>query len=151
MPEAPLLSVTALKAFYGDFQALYGVDVEVGRGRIVAVIGANGAGKSTLLNTLVGLNAAPREAIRFDGEPIGGEAPYKIVRRGLGAGAGGAAVVSFAERRGEPHHRRAGRPRPARGRWSACSSCSRSSPSDAASLRCRCRAASSRWSPSAGR
>ncbi len=83
MPEPPLLSVTALKAFYGDFQALYGVDVEVGRGRVVAVIGANGAGKSTLLNTLVGLNAAPRAAIRFDGEGIGGEAPYRIVKRGL--------------------------------------------------------------------
>jgi branched-chain amino acid transport system ATP-binding protein len=83
MPEAPLLSVTALEAFYGDFQALYGVDIEVGHGQIVAVIGANGAGKSTLLNTLVGLNGAPREAIRFEGEPIGGEAPYKIVRRGL--------------------------------------------------------------------
>ncbi len=83
MPEPPLLSVTALKAFYGDFQALYGVDVEVGRGRVVAVIGANGAGKSTLLNPLVGLNAATREAIRFDGEGIGGEAPYRIVKRGL--------------------------------------------------------------------
>jgi branched-chain amino acid transport system ATP-binding protein len=83
MPDAPLLSVAALKAFYGDFQALYGVDIEVGRGRIVAVIGANGAGKSTLLNTLAGLNAAPREAIRFAGEAIGGEAPYKIVKRGL--------------------------------------------------------------------
>jgi branched-chain amino acid transport system ATP-binding protein len=83
MPETPLLSVTALEAFYGDFQALYGVDVEVGRGRVVAVIGANGAGKSTLLNTLVGLNRAPREAIRFEGEPIGGEAPYKIVKRGM--------------------------------------------------------------------
>jgi branched-chain amino acid transport system ATP-binding protein len=83
MPEASLLSVTALTAFYGDFQALYGVDVEVGRGRIVAVIGANGAGKSTLLNTFVGLNAAPREAIRFEGEAIGGEAPYRIVKRGL--------------------------------------------------------------------
>ena len=83
MPEEALLSVHALKAFYGDFQALYGVDIEVGRGRIVAVIGANGAGKSTLLNTLVGLNAAPREAIRFDGAMIGGEAPHRIVRRGL--------------------------------------------------------------------
>ena len=83
MPEPPLLAVTALKSFYGDFQALYGVDIEVPRGRIVAVIGANGAGKSTLLNTLVGLNAAPREAILFEGQPIGGEAPYKIVKRGL--------------------------------------------------------------------
>ena len=58
MPD-PLLSVRALKAFYGDFQALYGVDVVVGRGQIVAVIGANGAGKSTLLKTLVGLLSSP--------------------------------------------------------------------------------------------
>ena len=83
MPEAPLLAVHALEAFYGDFQALYGVDIEVGRGRIVAVIGANGAGKSTLLNTLVGLNSSPREAIRFEGEAIGGIAPHEIVKRGL--------------------------------------------------------------------
>ena len=82
MPD-PLLSVRALKAFYGDFQALYGVDVVVGRGQIVAVIGANGAGKSTLLNTLVGLLSAPREAIRFDGADIGGEPPYQIVKRGV--------------------------------------------------------------------
>src|SRR5438045_2886255 len=82
MSEA-LLSVRGLKAYYGDFQALYGVDLEVGRGRIVAVIGANGAGKSTLLNTLVGLNAAPRETICFAGEAIGGEPPYEIVKRGL--------------------------------------------------------------------
>jgi branched-chain amino acid transport system ATP-binding protein len=83
MLEAPLLATRALEAFYGDFQALYGVDIEVGRGRIVAVIGANGAGKSTLLNTLVGLNAAKLDAIRFDGEPIGGLAPHAIVKRGL--------------------------------------------------------------------
>ena len=82
MPEA-LLSVSGLEAYYGDFQALYGVDIEVARGEIVAVLGANGAGKSTLLNTLVGLNQAPREAIRFDGAAIGGEPPYEIVKRGL--------------------------------------------------------------------
>ncbi len=83
MPETPLLAVHTLEAFYGDFQALYGVDIEVGRGRIVAVIGANGAGKSTLLNTLVGLNSSPRESIRFEGEAIGGLAPHDIVKRGL--------------------------------------------------------------------
>jgi branched-chain amino acid transport system ATP-binding protein len=83
MPEARLLEVKRLESFYGDFQALYGADIEVDRGRIVAVIGANGAGKSTLLNTLVGLNAAPRDAVRFEGQAIGGEAPYKIVKRGL--------------------------------------------------------------------
>ena len=48
MPE-PLLDVRALDAFYGDFQALFGVSIAVERGEVVAVIGANGAGKSTLL------------------------------------------------------------------------------------------------------
>ncbi|WP_076858321.1 ABC transporter ATP-binding protein [Bradyrhizobium mercantei] len=83
MPEAQLLRVNALKTFYGDFQALYGVDIEVSAGQIVAIIGANGAGKSTLLNSIVGLNPAPPSAIRFCGTDIGGEAPYRIVRRGL--------------------------------------------------------------------
>jgi branched-chain amino acid transport system ATP-binding protein len=83
MPDAQLLRVSALKTYYGDFQALYGVDIEVARGQIVAIIGANGAGKSTLLNAIAGLNAAPRTAITFDGADIGGEAPYRIVRRGL--------------------------------------------------------------------
>src|SRR5262245_25054201 len=83
MPDPPLLRVRSLEAFYGDFQALYGVDIEVARGQIVAIIGANGAGKSTLLNSIIGLNPAPRSAISFNGFDIGGEAPYRIVRRGL--------------------------------------------------------------------
>ena len=63
-----LLAVHALDAFYGDFQALFGVDFELGRGEAVAVIGANGAGKSTLLKSMAGLLRNRRDAIRlFDG------------------------------------------------------------------------------------
>jgi branched-chain amino acid transport system ATP-binding protein len=79
----PLLEVNSLTAFYGDFQALYGVSMSVDAGQAVAVIGANGAGKSTLLKAIVGMIGASPEMIRFDGEPIGGIRPPKIVGRGI--------------------------------------------------------------------
>jgi branched-chain amino acid transport system ATP-binding protein len=80
---AALVETTALSAFYGDAQALFGVDFRVDAGEVVAVIGANGAGKSTLLKSLTGLVKVARDAVRFDGEPIGGLPPGEIVRRGL--------------------------------------------------------------------
>lgn len=78
-----LLGTTALKAFYGDAQALFGVDFELAAGEVVAIIGSNGAGKSTLLKCLTGLVRAPRTAIHFKGDAIGGMAPGDIVKRGL--------------------------------------------------------------------
>ena len=108
MPE-PLLDVRALDAFYGDFQALFGVSMRVEPGQVVAVIGANGAGKSTLLQSIAGLMRPRRGDIVFDGEPIGGAAR---LRRGAARhrhGAGGAPAVSLAHRRGEPQDRRPGR------------------------------------------
>jgi len=88
MPEAratpsPLLEIDALDAFYGDFQALFGVSMRLDAGTIVAVIGANGAGKSTLLKSIAGLMGARREAIRFDGAAIGGGPAYRTVARGI--------------------------------------------------------------------
>src|SRR5262245_29932503 len=82
MPE-PLLEVRALDAYYGDFQALFGVSLAVLPGNIVAVIGANGAGKSTLLNCIAGLVKSPRDAITFFGEPIGNLPAYAVVARGI--------------------------------------------------------------------
>src|SRR3954468_21902686 len=82
MPE-PLLDVRALDAFYGDFQALFGVSLRVAPGEVVAVIGANGAGKSTLLNCIAGAIRSRRDAILFDGEPIGNEAAHTVVGRGI--------------------------------------------------------------------
>ena len=78
-----LLRTHDLKAFYGDAQALFGIDFHLARGEVVAVIGANGAGKSTFLKSLVGIVKAPRDAIVFDGTPIGGLPPGEIVRRGI--------------------------------------------------------------------
>lgn len=78
-----LLDVHELSARYGDFQALYGIDLALREGEAIAIIGANGAGKSTFLRTLCGLLSAPAEAIRFAGQAIGGMAPHHIVSLGL--------------------------------------------------------------------
>ncbi len=83
MPDAPLLSVSNLEAFYGDFQALRGVSIDIAAGEIVAIIGANGAGKSTLLKSIAGLISVPARSILFAGEPIGGARAHLISRRGV--------------------------------------------------------------------
>lgn len=79
----PMLSTHGLQAFYGDAQALFGVDFELHPGEVVAIIGANGAGKSTFLKTLTGLVRTKNESVQFKGEAIGGFPPGEIVRRGL--------------------------------------------------------------------
>ena len=78
-----LLNVTALDAFYGDFQALFGIDFELHEGEAVAVIGANGAGKSTMLKSLAGLVGNRPDAIRLSGRAIGAAPAATIVRLGL--------------------------------------------------------------------
>ena len=82
MPE-PLLDVRALDAYYGDFQALFGGSLRVAAGEVVAVIGANGAGKSTLLKCIAGVIPSRRDAILFDGEPIGDAPAHTVVARGI--------------------------------------------------------------------
>src|SRR6266852_6436180 len=67
---SPLLSVRGVKAYYGNIAALRGVDIEVGDGEIVALIGANGAGKSTLMMTICGNPRAREGSIAFDGRDI---------------------------------------------------------------------------------
>ena len=85
MSAAPetALATRALTAFYGDFQALFGIDVHVARGETVAIIGANGAGKSTFLKSVVGQLASEREHVTFEGRPIGHLPAHEIVRRGI--------------------------------------------------------------------
>ena len=78
-----IVSTHGLLAFYGDAQALFGIDFALTQGELVAIIGANGAGKSTFLKSLVGLVKAPRDVIRFKGQAIGGLPPGEIVRQGL--------------------------------------------------------------------
>jgi branched-chain amino acid transport system ATP-binding protein len=82
MPD-PLLDVRAIDAFYGDFQALFGVSLRVNSGEVVAVIGANGAGKSTLLKTIAGLMHPRGGEIVLDGKPIGATPAFDVVKQGI--------------------------------------------------------------------
>ena len=78
-----LLDIEKLDAFYGDFQALFGISASVDAGETVAIIGSNGAGKSTFLKTIAGMLSARREAVRFDGEAIGGMPAPEIMKLGI--------------------------------------------------------------------
>jgi len=78
-----MLTVSGVHAFYGNIEALQGVDLEVGAGEIVAMIGANGAGKSTLLMTISGRPQAARGHILFEGRDITRLPTFEIVRLGI--------------------------------------------------------------------
>ena len=80
----PLLSVRGVTAYYGNIVALKGVDIDVGEGEIVALIGANGAGKSTLMMTIFGNPRARDGTILFDGADITRLPTHEIARQGIG-------------------------------------------------------------------
>jgi branched-chain amino acid transport system ATP-binding protein len=77
-----LLEVRDLDAFYGDFQALFGVSLDVVEGELVAVIGANGAGKTTFLRAVSGALPVARQAVHFAGRPSGGRPAHELVPEG---------------------------------------------------------------------
>jgi branched-chain amino acid transport system ATP-binding protein len=78
-----LLTTSALTAFYGDFQALFGIDFSIDEGEAVAIIGANGAGKSTFLKAVTGLVPPANGTVVFDGQTIKGLRASDIVKRGI--------------------------------------------------------------------
>ena len=78
-----MLSVRNLEAWYGKSQVLRGVDLQVGRGEIVALLGRNGAGRSTTLKAIMG-GVVRQGEIRFGGQEIGRLAPHQVARLGLG-------------------------------------------------------------------
>src|SRR5712691_3965267 len=79
----PLLETRKLTAFYGDFQALYGIDASLDAGEIIAIIGANGAGKSTFLKAIAGLVPGSADSVLLDGTPIGARPASDIVKLGI--------------------------------------------------------------------
>src|SRR4051794_41635239 len=77
-----LLSVENVTAGYGDVQVLWGIDLRVEHGEIVALIGSNGVGKSTLLRTISGLLPTRSGRITLGGADIGGLPPHQVVAAG---------------------------------------------------------------------
>jgi len=78
-----MLSIKNLAARYGASQALFDVDLEVGQGEVVGLIGRNGMGRTTVIKCLFGLLPAAAGTLRFDGHALNGLAPYRVGRLGL--------------------------------------------------------------------
>ena len=78
-----MLQVEAVEKSFGDFKAVDGANLRVGKGEVVAVIGPNGAGKTTLFNLITGQLRPDRGRIIFKGEDISRLPPYQICRKGI--------------------------------------------------------------------
>jgi branched-chain amino acid transport system ATP-binding protein len=78
-----LLQATGITAAYGDAQALFGIDLSIAEGEVVALIGANGAGKSTFLKTLTGLLPPRAGSVQFDGNALAHVDAADIVKLGI--------------------------------------------------------------------
>lgn len=79
-----MLEIRGLDAFYGDAQALHGVDVTVGEGEVVTLVGRNGAGKTTLLRSIMGLHRDIRGSITLGGQDLTRTPAHQRARQGLG-------------------------------------------------------------------
>jgi branched-chain amino acid transport system ATP-binding protein len=78
-----MLNLDQVSARYGAVTVLHGVSISVGKGELVALIGANGAGKTTTLASIVGIVPVGSGSITFEGKPIHGLPPELVVRRGI--------------------------------------------------------------------
>ena len=90
--EVKLLLVRGLCVAYGNVQILFDVDIEIGEGEIVALLGTNGAGKSTLLKAICGVVEADKGAVIFDGIDVTHAPPYEIAAKGITQVPGGQGV-----------------------------------------------------------
>ncbi len=82
MPDA-FLQIEGLNAHYGDFQALYGIDMHLSEGEVLAIIGANGAGKTTLMRSISGLMANTSQQIHYRGDAIGALRADQVAGKGI--------------------------------------------------------------------
>lgn len=87
-----MLELENVHAYYGPIQVLFGIDMEVGDGEIVALLGTNGAGKTTILRVISGVLKPSDGSVTFDGESLVDQRPAEIVQRGIVQMPGGRGV-----------------------------------------------------------
>ena len=78
MPDAPILTVNGLQAWYGESHILHGATFEVRAGEVVTLLGRNGAGKTTTLKAIMGMVARRSGSVRFEGKEMIGLPPHRI-------------------------------------------------------------------------
>lgn len=78
-----MLRLSDVSVKFGAFTALENIDIEVGDGELVVLLGANGAGKSTIFNTISGLNKPSSGDIQFNGKSVRGNSPDRMVKEGI--------------------------------------------------------------------
>src|SRR5690625_1021159 len=79
-----ILEVRGVETGYGSSQVLFGVDLQIRAGQVVAVLGRNGMGKTTLLRSVLGLLPLHQGSVHFAGQDITGWRPDRIARAGIG-------------------------------------------------------------------
>lgn len=78
------LQLADLHAYYGESHVLHGINITVGKGELVTLLGRNGSGRSTTIKSIMGLTGRRVGSIKVDGHEINGMAPHRIARRGIG-------------------------------------------------------------------
>ncbi len=79
-----MLHVDAIDTYYGQSQVLFGMDLSIGAGQVVSLMGRNGMGKTTTVRSIMGLLPIAAGAIRFEGAGISGLPAYKVAQLGFG-------------------------------------------------------------------
>ena len=82
--QSPLLALQGVHAHYGKSHILHGIDLTVGRGEVVSLLGRNGAGRSTTMKSIMGLVDVTGGRIAIEGRDITNKRPFEIARAGLG-------------------------------------------------------------------
>lgn len=89
-----MLKLSNVETYYGQIQALKGIDLEVQEGKIITLLGANGAGKSTTMKTIAGLLKPKNGTVEFVGENVTGLRPDQLLRKGIALVPEGRAILS---------------------------------------------------------